>query len=150
MAWYLLATTATHLAATSQQACHARSALTLCKRTTHMLSAAHKSQHHSPLPSGTGEGDHAGARHVVEQQQQERQQLEEMQRQHMRVKLHCMMSQCQLQDRRSSAEQALASAKVAVQTASACKAPQHVSAALQQLSRYAAHIKTLLVCVQSV
>lgn len=141
MACYLLATTATHLAVISQQACHARTALTLCRHTTQMLSAAHMPHPQSATP--TAIGDHVGARSVQQQQQQQRKQLEGMQQQHMRVQLQCMMSQCQLHDRQSSAEQALASAKAAVQTASGCKNEQLVSAALQQLSRYAIHIKPI-------
>ena len=113
-----------------------------------MLAAASAAQAASTLPNGSANGNHSGGYHQQQAQQQQQpqhaqqaqqsqqaQQAQHAQQQHMRVKLHCMMSQCQLLDRQSSAEQALATAKAAVQAASGYKDPGLIAAALQQLSR---------------
>ena len=131
-AWYLLATSATHLAAVSQQSTSFRAALRLCKHALHTLDNARAAHPQAAPPDGASNGGSTDTFTGLQGQQQHQQQ---QQQQHMQVKLQCMMSQCQLLDRQSSADQALASAKTAVQAASGFKTAELVTVALQQLSR---------------
>lgn len=114
--WYLLATTALHYAACAHQAAAYRSATALCKHAQRLLSSALKPQHSQSSDKAAGQ--------------------EQQQHQHMQVKLQCMKSECQLHGRQAeAADQALASAKAAVQTASGFQDSGLIAVALQQLSR---------------
>ncbi len=124
--WYLVATVALHYASCTHQAATYRAALLLCKRAQNMLSSSCQAQQQqSPGPAN----GHT-PQHDLQQQQQQQQQ------QHMQVKLQCMMSECHVHGRkRNGDDEALAAAKVAVQTASGFRDSQLIGIALQQLSR---------------
>lgn len=100
-----------------------------------MLAATSASFPHSALLNGTNNDNYVDAMSQQQQATQARHVQHAKQLQVVKVQLHCMMSQCQLQDRQSVAEQALATAKTAAQTASGFKDTELVAASLQQLSR---------------
>ena len=123
--WYLSAAAALHYAASTHQAAAYSSALALCKHALHLLNS------YALHPQGNNHDQTNGQTPQQPQQQQHDQQNKV-------VKLHCMMSECQLHIRRSqdrSSEQAMSSAKDAVQTASGCQDSELIAVALQQISR---------------
>lgn len=130
----MLATAATPPAAISQKAGYAQSASAICKRAIHMLSATSAPTIQSALPNSTDNSNHIDAMFQQQQATQAPRAQHAKRQQHMKVQLRCMISQCQLQGRQSTAEQALGMAKTAVQTASGVKDTYLIAASLQQLS----------------
>ncbi len=134
LVWYLLATVAMHHAACSLQAGSYCSALTLCKRAQHLQSSSSNAHQHPGSKHANG-FVHEQDQQRQQQQHEEEQQLQQRQ-QHMQAKLQCMISECQLHGRQAGGgNQALSSAKAAVQTASGFRNPELIAVALQQLSR---------------
>ena len=131
LVWYLLAAAALHYASSTHQAAAYRSALALCKRALHLLNSSAKPQRGNSHAFANGKSSQQ------QQQQQQQQHQQQQQQQHQQVKLHCMMSECQLHsgNARGGSEQALSCAKTAVQAAAGVHEPELTAVALQQLSR---------------